>query len=151
MKLGWRLWLLIIALLLSILAIRPTFETGALIKSVDRDSQAFEQGLKSGEVIKFINNVEVKDTQDYAREIQKIFPTQQEIRVDIVTDKGEYVLYTNQSPQITTTNVPRTSIRTGLDIQGGARALVKPEGNITSEQLDDLVAVSSNRFNVFGL
>ncbi|MEK6824979.1 MAG: hypothetical protein AABY02_03945, partial [Nanoarchaeota archaeon] len=42
-------------------------------------------------------------------------------------------------------------IKTGLDIQGGARALIEPEQKLTNEQLQDLIAVSNNRLNVFGL
>jgi preprotein translocase subunit SecD len=48
-------------------------------------------------------------------------------------------------------NAPHTRLKAGLDIQGGARALVEPDQKLTDQQLQDLIAVSNNRFNVFGL
>lgn len=83
--------------------------------------------------------------------IDSLFPSDQDLRVDIKTKQTEYILFTNQSPKITVSDVPQTKIQTGLDIRGGARALVQPEEKLTDSQLRDLIDVSSNRFNVFGL
>ena len=55
-KLTWRIWLLIIILLLSILSISPSFKSGVVIKSVEKNSTAPSQGLQAGEIIKTINN-----------------------------------------------------------------------------------------------
>lgn len=151
MKLTWRIWLLVIALLLSILAIRPTFESGVIIKSVERGSPAFEQGVRQGEIIKQVNGNAIKNLNDYTQAMQAISFTGTNVRIDITTKKNQYVLYTNHTPDIVVQNVPRTRIKSGLDIQGGARALVRPEQNITDTQLQDLIEVSNNRFNVFGL
>ena len=151
MKISFRVWILIIALLLSLLAIKPTFQTGVVIKSLDPDSQAFQQGLRQGDIIKSINSQKISSFEDYSRIISKIYPSKEGQRLDITTKKNNFVLFTNQTPQIVVGNVPRTNIKTGLDIQGGARALVKPEKKITDSQLQDLIEVSRNRFNVFGI
>lgn len=151
MKLGWRIWLLIIVLVLSILSIRPSFESGVVIKSVDRNSQAFEEGLRQGEIIKEINGNTIADLDDYTRVISSIFPSEDNVKLNVKTNDAQHILYINSTPNIVVQNVPKTRLKTGLDIQGGARALVKPEQDITDAQLQDLIAVSNNRFNVFGI
>ncbi len=151
MKFGWRIWLLIIVLILSILSIRPSFQSGVVIKSVDRDSIAFEQGLRAGEIIKTINGNPIKNLADYTNAVSNLFTSKGNVRIDIVTDKASHALFTNSTPDIVVQNVPHTRLKAGLDIEGGARALVKPEQKITDSQLQDLIAISNNRFNVFGI
>ncbi len=151
MKIGLRVWILIVALLVSILAIHPSFQSGVIVKSVDRDSQLFDKGLKQGEIIKQVNGKEIKTIQDYASIIEKYFPTDKEIRFQIKTEKNDYTILTNQTPEITVGEIPKTNIKTGLDLQGGARALIQPEVKLTDSQLQDLVDISRNRFNVYGL
>lgn len=150
MKLGWRMWVMIAALILSVLAIHPNFESGVLIKSVERDSPSYVEGLRSGEIIKSINGEKISNKEDYNRIIGEL-PKDQEVSLNIQTKKNQYIFLTNTTPEILVQNVPRTKIKTGLDIQGGARALVSPEQNITDAQLEDLIAIASNRFNVFGI
>ena len=152
MKLTWRIWLLIIVLLLSLLAIRPSFDSGALVKSVQINSEIYTQGLRSGEIIKDINGNTILDKADYTSVVDGIFNNSiSQQKVEIKTDKNDYILYLNQSPEITVDNIPRTKIKMGLDLQGGARALVQSETALTDSQLDDLIQVSRNRFNVYGL
>ena len=72
---GWRVWLLIIVLLLSILAIRPNFfGSGVVVKSVDKDSSIYTAGLRTNEIITSINGQGIKNQQDYARVIDSLFP-----------------------------------------------------------------------------
>ncbi len=151
MKIGFRIWILIIALLLSLLAIKPSFESGVLIKSVDRNSTAFDSGIKSGEIIKKINGINIADSKDYADIIDEIFLNNGSKRIDIITKKGDYTIYAEDELSINVDNVPNSRIKGGLDLRGGARVLVQPEGDISQSQLDDLISISRNRFNVYGL
>lgn len=151
MKLGWRMWLLIIALLLSILAIRPSFESGVIVKSVDPNSPAFLEGIRQGHVIKEINGHEITNVEEYNSALNELVPRAEPTRIDITTKKTSFQLFTNESLNLAVQNVPHTRLKSGLDIQGGARALVRPEQDITDAQLADLIAVSNNRFNVFGI
>lgn len=151
MKLGWRIWLLIIILLLSILAMRPTFESGVQVKSVTKNSSAFNEGLRSGEIIKSINEQRVESKEDYARIIDEIFIDNQTKRIDVTTKKNSYTIFAENTLPISVDSVPQTKLKTGLDLRGGARALVQPEGEISKSQLDDLIETSRNRFNVYGL
>ena len=149
---GWRVWLLVIVLVFCVLAIRPNFfEKGVVVKSVAINSSEANQGLRAGEVIKSVNGQIINDKQDYANAISSLASGNASKRVDIVTDKNSYILFTNQPPNMTIDNIPKTAIQTGLDLRGGARALVQPDVPITDNQLDDLIQVSTNRFNVFGI
>jgi len=151
MKISFRIWVLIIALLLSLIAIRPSFESGVIVTSVDLDSPFYQQGLKSGEIIKSINGQEITSKEDYSNVLGGLFNNGEEKRVDLLTKTNEYTALINDTPQITVDNVPSSRIKTGLDLRGGARALVQPDIEITDAQLSDLVEVSRNRFNVYGL
>lgn len=151
MKLTFRVWILIICLVLSVLAIRPTFESGGLVKSVVKDSDAYNSGLRAGDIIKSVNGQPVENLADYSRIDSSLFTSNSTTRVSIVTKSGEFTLLTNHTLDLVVANVPKTRLKSGLDIQGGARALVRPTTNITDAQLEDLIAISNNRFNVFGI
>ncbi len=151
MKISFRVWVLIIFVLFSIIAIRPTFEKGAIVTSIEQDSKLLGQGLGTGEIIKSINKQDIISKQDYTAIVTELFSDGKEKRVDVVTDRNEYTILTNETFKITVESVPKTKIKTGLDLRGGARALIKPEISLTEEQLDDLVAISRNRLNVYGL
>lgn len=151
MRLTLRIWILIIILGLSVLAIKPSFEKGALITSVEPGSIALSQGISEGEIVKEINGVTIESAEEYTREISKVIFGQDPTRLTLKTKENLYILFTNTSPELTVRDVPHTRLQTGLDIQGGARALVKPDVEITQSELQDLIAISSNRFNVFGI
>jgi len=151
-KLSWKIWLLIIALILSAIAIHPNFSTeGVLIKSVDFNSTIANQGLSSGEIIKSINGYPINSISDYSSAISKIFINNQSTKINFITDKKEYIYLDNIAPQISISAIPRTNIKMGLDLEGGARALVAPETKLTDSQMRDLIAVTNQRLNVYGI
>ncbi len=150
-RISFRVWVLIIALILAALAISPGFESGVLVKSVEKNSSAFESGLRKGDVITAINNMQIRNFADYSTAIEKIFPTANNTKLTIGTKSAEIIVYTNISPSITVSDIPRTNIKTGLDLSGGARALVKPEKSLSISEMRDLIAVTSNRLNVYGI
>jgi len=89
-KLTIRIWILIIALVLAALMISPTFKTGVVIKSVEKNSTAFNQGIKSGMIIKEINGQEISSLEDYSQAISTAF-TSDESRIDIKTENENFV------------------------------------------------------------
>ncbi|MEK6878751.1 MAG: hypothetical protein AABY22_04050 [Nanoarchaeota archaeon] len=153
LKFTWRIWILIIFILLSILAISPNLlSKGVVIKSVEANSTAFIEGLRTDQTILGINDIEIKDTEDYSLAIQNINFGKEKIKTTITTKEGEFILFDNQPPQITVSNIPKTNINVGLDLQGGARALIKAKNiSLTSDQLNDLIAVTNNRMNIYGI
>lgn len=160
MKLSWRIWLLIFVLISSLLVMffSPDngikflpIEKGVVIKSVEQNSSASEGGLRSNMIIKSINSQTVSNIDDYTKIMSSIFPTQNKTKLIITTSNSEIILFVEEAPKITITNIPKTKLKTGLDLSGGARALVKPEISVSSEEIMELVTVTSNRLNVYGI
>jgi preprotein translocase subunit SecD len=155
MKLTWRIWVLILVLVISIISIfglPPTFlNKGILITSVTQDSLEFEQGLKQGQTILFIDGNSINSLEDYANSL-KNFPSLQKQKLVIETNQGEFILFTNSSPQINVIEIPKTNLKLGLDLSGGSRALVQAKDKqLSSSEIQDLVDVISNRLNVYGI
>ncbi|MEK6825644.1 MAG: PDZ domain-containing protein [Nanoarchaeota archaeon] len=151
MKITLRIWILIIALILSILAIQPSFKSGVVIKSVDKDSPAFEEGLRPGEIIIALNGEKINTLEEYGKISADFLPSTEQKKITLSTNKREYTFFTNETLALTVQNIPKSNIKTGLDLQGGARALVQPNATLTDAQLDDLIQISNNRFNAYGL
>ena len=89
--------------------------------------------------------------EQYSKIVGNLFVGNESKRLDIITDKNEYVVLTSNDIGITAKEKDKSRIKTGLDIRGGARALVKPDTNLDENQMQELIAVSRNRFNIYGL
>ena len=155
-KLTWKLWLLIIILalsLLSIFGIPPTFmQKGVLVTSVDSDSRSFEQGLRQGQIIIGIDGKTIENLEDFSEVFQGKYISNKSIKTIIITKNEEIILFLNQTPEITVSEIPKTNIKTGLDLSGGSRALIQAKDKqLTSQEVGDLVEITSNRMNVYGI
>ena len=154
MKLGLRVWILLIVLFLSALAIIPlnVFEKGVLIRSVEANSSTFEQGLRQGQIISSIDGKEVSNFEDFSLILSQKNYSNESIKTIISTDQGEFILFSNKIPEITVSDIPKTNIKTGIDLSGGSRALVKAQDReLSSSEVNDLVDVISNRLDVYGI
>jgi preprotein translocase subunit SecD len=153
MKLNWKIWLLIICILGSLLAIFPLdFSKGVKVISVETNSTAYEQGLRQGHIITAVNGEPVSSLEDYGRVIEDLLPSEERIKLIIETRSEEFILFTNQTPEIVVRDLDKTRIKTGLDLSGGARALVTAEEkDLSAKELSDLIAVTSERLDVYGL
>ncbi len=164
-KLTFRIWILIIVLILSLISIfglPPSFlEKGILITGVEQNSTAFEPGLRQGQIITSIDGKTINNAEDFSKIIQEKFPSEgspessigeEEIKTTIQTKDSQIILFSKQTPEITISNIPKTKLKTGLDLSGGARALVQAQDKkLSTEEINDLVAITNNRFNVFGI
>lgn len=153
-KFTWKIWLLIIVLLLSLLSIYgfPSFESGVLVTSVGTNSTAFDQGLRKGQIITKIDGVQISNVEDFSKAFEGKFLTNQSEKTIIVTDNGEIILFTSTPPKITVSDIPNTNLKLGLDLAGGSRAIIQAEGKkLTTSEVQDLVDVVRNRLNVFGI
>jgi len=155
-KLTWKIWLLIIILafsLLSIFSLPPTFlEKGVLITSVETNSTAFEQGLRQGQIITNIDNTPIENLEGFSNALKEKFNSNENIKLIIQTRNSEAILFSNHVPNITVVEIPKTNIKTGLDLAGGSRAMVQAEDKkLSSVEMDDLVDITRNRFDEFGL
>ena len=155
-KLTWKIWLLIVFIifsLLSILGFPPIFlQKGILITSIDSDSPSFEQGLREGQIIIGIDGKEILNLEDYSIAMSGKFNSNENVKTIMQTKETQIILFSNSAPKITISELPKTNIRTGLDISGGARALVEAEEfELSPSDTDDLTDIIRNRLNVYGL
>src|SRR3989344_2153362 len=154
MKLTLRMWILIIALIAALLMIVPfqtLFEKGVIIKSVVKNSTSFNEGLKQGMIIQEINGQKIESPADYSKILTETFEQGNSSKINIKTKQGDFVFVTD-SLNLTVDDIPKTRIKTGLDLSGGARAIVKAANkSLTTSELEDLIAISNQRLNAFGI
>lgn len=174
-----RVIILVIALILAVIFIRPTFQEGVAIRSISIDSAAAEATPRpmtnpppgvspmNREVILSVNDQAVRSVEDYFRIIEGVEPGD---HITVVTDAQTYYLrqrlvnktFTDEDGlehvvedyQEIGINVfprPQNNIRKGLDLEGGTRVLLEPQGNVTAEILDMTVRGMEQRLNAYGL
>ena len=155
LKLTWKIWLLIIVLVLSLTSIfiSSTFlQTGVLITSVETNSTAFEQGLRKGQLITEIDQQKISSIEDFSTTMKEKFASGEKIKTTFIIEEREYIIYSDISPKITVSEIPKTNIKLGLDLVGGSRALIQAQDKkLSFEEVDDLVAVVGNRLNIYGI
>lgn len=152
LKLNWKIWVLIIAIIASVIAIFPlNFSHGVQVASISQNSTAYTQGLRSGDLITAVDSTSVSSVKEYQDILNSKFPSKDNQKLIITTSNNEFIFFTNSTPDISVQDISRTRLKTGLDLSGGARALVSSESPITSSQLNDLIAITDQRLNVYGL
>ena len=155
-ELNWRIWVLIVAVVLSLLAIfgfsLNFFQEGVIVTSVDPNSVAFEDGLKQGDIIIRIDGQQIIDLESYSEIIKEKINLNGSVKTVIQTKTSEIILFSNKSLGITVSEIPLTNIKTGLDISGGARALIQAqEIELSSKESEELARIVENRLNVYGI
>jgi len=156
MKITFKIWLLIIVValsLISIFGIPPlVLQEGLVVASVNQNSTIFQDGLRESMLIKTINDKPIKTMQDYSKAIEYLTENDSQ-KLIIQTDSIKIInLYTKEVIEdISIEEIPATKIKTGLDLRGGARAFVKADIPLNDAELNDLIAVSEQRLNVYGL
>jgi preprotein translocase subunit SecD len=157
MKITFRIWILIFFLVISVISIfsftTMFSQTGVDIKFIEKNSSLAQNGLKSGTTLLQINGQTINSLLDYEKAVS-IFADNQTHKLAIKTSSGEIINYF--APDFTSNIIVGEKslfkIKTGLDIQGGARALIVAQNHsLTDSELTDLISLSQQRFNVFGL
>lgn len=138
---------------ISIFGVPPTFfEKGVVIKSVGLNSTAFDQGLRQGQIITFIDGKSISNSDDYAKTLSGKFISNESVKTIVTTKNSEFVLFSSNPPEIIVSDVSKSNLKLGLDLAGGARALVKAQDlSLSSQQAQELTDVIKNRLNVYGL
>jgi len=156
-KLTWKIWILIIVLVLSLLAIfgmPPTFfEKGVLVSEVEANSTIFESGLRPGMIIIEINTKEILTIEDYYKEIDT-FVGNETKKLEIKTKNLEIInLFSSEIlNQVLVKEIPTSNIKMGLDLAGGARGIIQAEDiTLSSSDAGELAEVIENRLNVYGV
>ncbi len=169
-----RVVMVIIALLISVWSTGIPFSLGnegVVVRSVERASAAYDAGMRiaeggasagSKEVILAIDGNEIKTLLDYAEAVSGLKANQS---VNIETDKAFYrvtvrPLKVNRTGVdaagvedigIRVANAPKTSLRLGLDLQGGTRVMLEPETKLAEADIELLIGNMNKRLNLFGL
>ena len=157
---NWRVIMLIVFLLFAALAIRPSpWNDGVAIRSVADNSSAALAGIAAPkphtgplnyEHITAIDDMPITSIDDYAQAIQKIQP---DSTVRVVTDNAAYILSTKNNTDLGLKVAPaaKSNLRKGLDIAGGSRILLKPQEEVTAQDLDTIIESLTQRLNIYGL
>jgi len=156
LKLTWKIWILIIVLILSLISIfglPPVFlQKGVKVTSVELNSTAFEQGLRKGQIIIAVDGKTIDDLNDFEEVRQGKFITNETVKTTITTKNTEIIIFSNETPKVTVSEISKTNIRFGLDLVGGSRAMVQAkEKKLSSSEIKTLVEITQNRLNEFGL
>lgn len=146
-----KIFAIIILIMSLVYVVYASAETGVVIKSVEKNTSAFNEGLRSGMIIKSINGNIVENTDSYSKIMSELLPAKDETKIIISTKDENIIILTNETLKLTVENIKPTTIKTGLDLSGGARALISPDKPLSQSEMTDLIAVTSNRLNVFGL
>jgi preprotein translocase subunit SecD len=143
----WRILILMVTVFGAIMAIGygPP-RSGVEIMYVNSISPAAGI-LTQGMIISFVNAQPVSNIDDWDR-----LTTGLEDNVTIRTDAGEFTIDLNESTLgVDVIDVQRLNLEFGLDLRGGTRITLTPEGNATQEMVDEVVATLITRANVYGL
>jgi len=159
-----RVLVFLAVLLMAIIAIHPNPNNeGVTIRNVEKNSSADIAGIKSPlpktapmskEKIIAINNVQIKDEEDYYEYISELKPLR---TITIKTNKALYKIETKADAEgnadlgLKVYNVPTTNIRKGIDLQGGTRVLLQPEEKVTKPDMEMLLDIMKQRLNIYGL
>lgn len=154
-KLTIRITILIIVLFLALLMIfnwSAVFTSGVVIKSIEKNSTAYEEGLRQGMIITTLNSQPIENPEDYSSAISSIFISNNETRISVKTTNEEFIFLTQNLSAVSVAPLSYTRIKTGLDLSGGARAIIRPANfSASPAQIEDLVSITSQRLNAFGL
>ena len=166
MKITSKIWFFIIVVLLSCISLFVStdpigitfFQKGVSISSVNVNSTYYDIGLRQNMIINKINGNVVENVEDFQKLIAPYYllNDSETIRTEIGI-KGNNAtiigLFGNEFvSDVTVKKIPSSKIKTGLDLQGGARAFVKIKSdNIVASDLDDVISVLEERLNAYGL
>lgn len=135
---NWKVILLIFLVVISIVLIAPNFSPQGVTITFKAKNSTIP--LIAGDIIYKINEKPAS-----IEDLQKPY----EGVVKLSTSKGEKLLKVNGTLGLEAKNTPSTKISFGLDIEGGVRAVIKPQSDNVS--LEQIISTLQTRINVYGL
>ncbi|MCD6368048.1 MAG: hypothetical protein J7L45_03105, partial [Candidatus Aenigmarchaeota archaeon] len=147
----WRIWLLIIFVVGSILAISPNpWAKGVVVKYVDQNSPFYGE-IQPGEVIQSINEKKIESVSDFL-EFENYTGMMR-----IFHNKKLSLKEVKNGPGFTVAEAKKSNLNLGMDLIGGTRVLLKPVGieNMNESEkvlmVDRIITTLQTRMNVYGL
>jgi preprotein translocase subunit SecD len=114
---------------------------------VSVQGNAAAAGLKENFTLLKVNGENISSDSKFNDFKVKLEP---KIKLTLVTDKKTHIFYAS-SQDFTVIENPTSNLKAGLDLQGGAKALVRPEQKLNAEEMTDLIRVTKERLNVYGI
>jgi preprotein translocase subunit SecD len=163
---NFRVWILILALLISVITINFTFDDdGVVINGVSINSVAersgitveSDRGLRDLEKILYMGNTKIEDESDYYDYVSGLDFNSS---FKIITDENPlgYEVVLNESSNKSVSEVlglsvretPASNIKLGIELEGGSRLILKPQKNLSDAKFDLLIDSLTNRLDVYG-
>ncbi len=146
----WRVWILVIAVIASLLAVGlktyPYGREGVVVAYITQDSPA-NNVLKTGMQIVSINNLDIKNVNDW-NELTKDLSGQ----VYLIANGQEYIFNSTGNLGINVIDIEKLNLDLGLDLRGGTRLILKPkETNTSAALIAQTIEILQTRANLFGL
>ncbi|MEM7822826.1 MAG: hypothetical protein QW703_01075 [Candidatus Aenigmatarchaeota archaeon] len=145
----WKLLILGVCLMAALLAIGlkayPYGRVGVEIAYISPESPARDM-LHSGMQITELNGIPITSVSQWQEATKNISGP-----VTIKANGQDYTIFVNDSIGIDVLELERTNLDFGLDIKGGTRILLKPEGNVSRDEIEEAVATLETRANLYGL
>lgn len=133
--LDWKVWLLIIVVIMSIIAINPNpWASGLEVTEVDQGSMAYQQGLRPGEKLLEVNNEAIDSIEEYNLIISEFDNKEKEIRV--TTDKGTFEYKITNSLGFDVYNLTIISADSNIPLERNMKILAI--NGINVESMDEL-------------
>jgi len=141
----WRILLVIVLVILSIVLIIPSSQKGVVVRTIDSDSPLSGK-IQIGEILTWANEREINSPEDlYEFEnFTGVFRFMHSGKLDLAYVK-------NGSLGISVAKKSISNIEFGLDLVGGTRVLLKPKENVTDAIVQQTIATLETRINIFGL
>jgi preprotein translocase subunit SecD len=147
----WRVWLLILFVSASALAIGfKVYPYGRHIVEISfvSDASPAKGVLEQGMFISSVNGIPLDNVNDWNNLTQGIANKS----VTLTVNGKDYRFSVNDTLGIDVMDIDRTNLEFGLDLRGGTRIILKPvSSNATKEDITQTIATLQTRANLYGL
>jgi preprotein translocase subunit SecD len=145
----WRIWLLVIMVFASVLALglkSYPYGRNAVEIVYFSDDSPVRGVLEQGMFITAVNGKPVANLEDWNSLTKNLRGN-----ITLTANGKDYRLYVNKTLGVDVSDLERTNINFGLDIKGGTRIVLKPKENATKEMIDQVISTMQTRANIYGL
>lgn len=163
---SWRIWVLIIFLFFSFVAINYTFDSnGVVINGVTPNSVSEKAGIsfdsranqRTFERVTHIQTEKISSEEEFYSVLNSKFSEEE---IVIRTDKnpsGYKINLSNLRNQSVSSfiglgirDAPVSNIKLGIELEGGSRLILQPKNELSDDELDLLVNTLQSRLDVYG-
>lgn len=145
----WRVLIFLIMIMASIFAIGlkqfPYGREGVEVVYIATDSPV-KGVVEQGDVITELNGQQVRGQEDWDRRTAEV-----QGNLTLLASGRAVKSQANGSLGLNVVGIERTNLEFGLDLRGGTRIILKPEGNVTEATVEETLGILETRANLFGL